>query len=184
MKTSVRYLLSLYLAMFICISASGQDILTIKSNYSEILIPQDIKSDTLLSDLVNIEKESIVSDQMIQELNNRYPFDIEQIENYLKLINPDGSFADINYQDTKRSGWDPKRHGERLLELCQLYASPTTPYQHSAKILNAVHTLMNYWFTTKPVCKNWWYNQIGVPKTMGQSFLIIEIGRASCRERV
>lgn len=174
MKTSVRYLLSLCLAMFICISASGQDILTIKSNYSEILIPQDIKSDTLLSDLVNIEKESIVSDQMIQELNNRYPFDIEQIENYLKLINPDGSFADINYQDTKRSGWDPKRHGERLLELCQLYASPTTPYQHSAKIMNAVHTLMNYWFTTKPVCKNWWYNQIGVPKTMGQSFLIIE----------
>lgn len=33
---------------------------------------------------------------------------------------------------------------------------------------------MNYWFTAKPVCLNWWYNQIGIPKTMGAAFILLE----------
>lgn len=33
---------------------------------------------------------------------------------------------------------------------------------------------MKYWFVQKPVCKNWWYNQIGIPRTLGPAFLLFE----------
>lgn len=33
---------------------------------------------------------------------------------------------------------------------------------------------MKYWFDTKPRCLNWWYNQIGIPKTLGAAFILLE----------
>lgn len=37
-----------------------------------------------------------------------------------------------------------------------------------------IHKALNYWFTAKPVCLNWWYNQIGIPKTLGTVFILFE----------
>ena len=31
-----------------------------------------------------------------------------------------------------------------------------------------------YWFQNKPVCKNWWYNEIGIPKVLGPVFLLMK----------
>ena len=39
---------------------------------------------------------------------------------------------------------------------------------------NAIHLAMNFWFSKGLVCKNWWYNQIGIPRTLGPAFLIFE----------
>ena len=37
-----------------------------------------------------------------------------------------------------------------------------------------IHRALDYWFTAKPVCLNWWYNQIGIPKTLGTAFILFE----------
>ena len=146
----------------------GQELIQIKKKYRKMLIPASDNSDTLMAALVKIPKEKIVSDQMVQELMNRYPFDLKAIEEYVGKVRPDGSFSDIDYQDTKRSGWQPKQHAERVLELCKLYESPTTPYYHRDTLRDAIHQLIDFWIEKKPKCLNWWYNQIGVPGPSGK----------------
>ena len=138
----------------------------IKENYRQMLIPSSIEQDSLLSDLIKIKPEKEMSDQAVVELHQLYPFDLKKIDGYLSLMSADGSWTDINYADTKRSGWEPKLHAERILELSKLYYSKTTEYYHSEKVKEAIHLALKYWFDTKPRCLNWWYNQIGIPKTL------------------
>lgn len=152
----------------------ASDLSTLKSNYLKMLIPQKMDKDTLLNDLITLPIEEKVGDQMVQELMNKYPLNIEKINNYLSLLREDGSFSDINYQDEKRTSWEPKQHAERTLELCKLYASDTTPLYHDSKIRKNIHQALGFWFRNMPVCKNWWQNEIGIPRTLGQAFLIVE----------
>ena len=146
----------------------------IKENYWQMLIPSSIEQDSLLSDLIKIKPEKEMSDQAVVELHQLYPFDLKKIDGYLSLMSADGSWTDINYADTKRSGWEPKLHAERILELSKLYYSKTTEYYHSEKVKEAIHLALKYWFDTKPRCLNWWYNQIGIPKTLGAAFILLE----------
>lgn len=151
-----------------------ENIKQIKENYRSILIPSVDRPDSLLADLIKIEPETEISDQAVSELHQKYPFDLVKINAYLKLQKKDGSWSDINYADTKRSGWEPKQHAERILELAKLYYSATTAYHGSGTVKQAIHDALSYWFTNKPKCLNWWYNQIGVPKTLGAAFILLE----------
>lgn len=169
-----KYILILLCIACFAILAKGGDITTLKSNYLKMLVPQKTDKDTLLNDLIQLPMEQHIGDQMVQELMNKYPLNTEKINRYLSFIKNDGSFSDINYQDEKRTSWEPKQHAERTLELCKLYASDTTPYYHNEKIRNTIHQLLRFWFKNMPVCKNWWQNEIGIPRTLGQAFLIVE----------
>ena len=89
-------------------------------------------------------------------------------------LSDDGSWTDINYLDKKRSGWEPKQHAERILELAKLYCSPVTGYYRSETLKQVIHRALGYWFSAKHKCPNWWYNQIGIPKTLGTAFILLE----------
>jgi len=94
-----------------------------------------------------------------------------------KIINtqlPDGSWKDINYSDPALSSWDPTNHVSRLLYLSRAYITPKSKFYHQQQVSRVLHLGLNYWFRTKPVCRNWWYNQVGVPRFMGLIFLFIE----------
>lgn len=146
----------------------------IKKNYRSILVPAVAGTDSLLADFIQIEPETEFSDQVVVELHQRYPFDLDKIARYLANMAEDGSWMDINYADTKRSGWEPKQHTERILELAKLYYAPGTRYAGSEKVKQAIHRALKYWFDAKPKCLNWWYNEIGVPKTLGAAFILLE----------
>ncbi|MCD8182198.1 MAG: chondroitinase [Bacteroides sp.] len=157
-------------------TTSDDELLRIKKNFSALLIPSDADPFQLKSILVSIPPEQEISDQAVVELHQRYPFDLEKIQSYLSSLSEDGTWPDINYADEKRSGWEPKMHAERILELVKLYCSGQTSYYHSAEVEAVVHKALRYWFTAKPVCQNWWYNQIGIPKTLGTAFVLFEDG--------
>lgn len=146
----------------------------IKHNYRESLLGGDTSADHLIDQLVLLQKEEEMSDQAVVELHQRYPLDTNAIQLYIKTLKTDGSWPDINYADTKRSGWEPKMHAERILELCKLYNTSGTTFHQSKQVAEAIHSALNYWFTKKTVCKNWWYNEIGVPKTLGAAFILFE----------
>lgn len=155
--------------------ATGEDELSrIKENYRTILVPFAEKTDSLLSDFIRIKPETEISDQVVVELQQRYPFDLDKIKDYLKKMAADGSWTDINYADTKRSGWEPKQHTERILELSKLYYSDQTDFYKSDEIRKAIHLALAYWFSARLKCRNWWYNEIGIPKTLGTAFILLE----------
>lgn len=93
----------------------------IRQNYIGTLISSNDESDLLNRILSGIPPETEMSDQVVVELHQRYPFNMEKIKGYMESINEDGSWPDINYTDTKRSGWDAKKHADRILELAKLY---------------------------------------------------------------
>lgn len=155
-------------------AVSHDELLRIKKNFSGMLIPADSDPFQLKSILSSIPPEEEVSDQAVVELHQRYPFDQEKMKSYISSLSANGAWPDINYKDTKRSGWEPKIHAERILELVKLYYSKQTSYYQSADVEAVIHKALRYWFTAKPVCLNWWYNQIGIPKTLGTAFVLFE----------
>ena len=93
----------------------------IRQNYTRSLIDSNNDSDLLNRILAGIPPETEMSDQVVVELHQRYPFNLDKIKEYMDNINEDGSWPDIDYNDTKRSGWDAKKHADRILELAKLY---------------------------------------------------------------
>lgn len=163
------------LLVSVTVQASGVDeLVRIKQNYARMLVPSGKDPFGLLSILSSIQPETEISDQVVVELHQRYPFDLKKVETYLSSFMEAGTWPDINYDDKKRSGWEPKIHAERILELVKLYNSDQTSYYRSSEVEAVIHKALNYWFTAKPVCLNWWYNQIGIPKTLGTVFILFE----------
>lgn len=146
----------------------------IKANYRAILVPAVSDRDSLKAGLLTLAPETEMSDQVVIELHERYPFDVAKIEGYLSKLRDDGSWSDLNYEDKRRSGWDPKRHADRVLEMVKIYRTPGSAMYSSAALKEKIHRALAYWFRTKPKCLNWWQNEIGVPKTLGPACILIE----------
>ena len=94
---------------------------------------------------------------------------------YVKLANSvqktqaaDGSWAEINYHDTARSAWGTSKHIENYKALCCAYYATG-----EARYLDAAKKAIGYWDSTSPICKNWWWNQIGVPKQAGPATILV-----------
>lgn len=153
---------------------NADELARIKQNYVRMLVPSGEDPSGLLSILSSIQPEKEMSDQAVVELHQRYPFDLKKITTYISSLTDAGTWPDINYEDKKRSGWEPKLHAERILELVKLYNSKQTAYYHSPEVETVIRKALDYWFTARPVCLNWWYNQIGIPKTLGTAFILFE----------
>lgn len=164
-----------------CCTAHAQkpfndSIALIKRNYINATLDEDEGKRTLLKQLAAIPQEQEVSDQNVIELQQLYPISSKEIKYLTNTLCADGSWKDINYKDSKRSGWEPKIHAERILKLAKYYyqkRQQLKPVQIS-RLTNTIHQAMNFWFKHELICPNWWYNQIGIPRTLGPAFLLFE----------
>lgn len=147
----------------------------IKANYKQLMMPHDAQSnDSLWNGLVSMERETEISDQMVEEIIRLFPFDDKEMNGYLDRLDAEGKWTDINYHDTKRSGWDGKKHAKRILELSKLLYSSDAPKYGEKRIEDAIHAALKFWYGANLRCPNWWYNEIGIPKTMGEALMLIE----------
>lgn len=85
------------------------------------------------------------------------------VEKYLSTLQPDGSWPDIAYADKNRSAWPAAAHTERMLQL--VIAAHSASAAERARILAVVHRAFGFWRLNDFQCPNWWFNQIGIPKT-------------------
>ena len=114
--------LSILSSSFPLYAEENPQIQQIVENYTRLITQnQNNKQDSLLLDLLNVEKEQVVSDQNVEELFQKCPISKNAIDLYIAGLKADGSWKDINYQDTKRSGWEPKLHGRRVMEMAKYY---------------------------------------------------------------
>lgn len=182
MRTTIHYL---YLSLLLCLlnnpslnaqEAINDSVSLIKRSYIDATVGKDKGKEVLLKKLSTIPPEKEVSDQNVIELQQLYPISPKEIDQLVSTIRTDGSWEDINYADTKRSGWEPKKHTERILKLTKYYYQKRQALKPSeiSRLTNTIHQAMNFWFSQGLVCKNWWYNQIGIPRTLGPAFLLFE----------
>lgn len=182
MKTFIQ---TMYLILLFCLfcnpsihaqAAVNDSVALIKRNYLNALIHKDQGKEEIIKSLSAIVPQKEVSDQNVIELQQQYSISPKEIAHLISSLNEDGSWSDINYKDTKRSGWEPKIHAERILKLAKYYyqKKESSPAAELSRITDGIHKTMAFWFDRQLVCKNWWYNQIGIPRTLGPAFLLFE----------
>lgn len=122
-------------------------------------------SNASIKDMQQVKKNML-------ELNTRPPDEI--VKEYIRTQQTDGSWSDINYQDTMRSQWGPATHASRLKSMAATYKNKNSAFYKNKLLAGKIHQGMKYWSEGNFICRNWWYNQIGVPGTLGILYLLME----------
>lgn len=81
----------------------------------------------------------------------------------LSLMQPDGSFSDLNYKDQNWTSWHPYLHIIRVRALCSMVSCPHNPVYENATVIQSIHTMLQYFIDGNFHADNWWMNDVGVP---------------------
>ena len=88
-------------------------------------------------------------------------------------LGADGRWSDLDYGSKARSGWPLSQHWQRIQTMATVYALSGSSPADRATLLAAVHRAFGHWIEQDYQCTNWWYNQIGVPKIVGVTLLLL-----------
>lgn len=152
--------------------AMDKDMAKVKQNMCESYLRVLNDAPALKQRIAEIGKNAENPDIMIRELQEGV--NPEALERYIAGLGTDSLWKDLNYKDDSRSGWQPSFHAERLMVMAKAYRDASGKYFGNPELGKAIHRAMGYWFAGNFRCRNWWYNQIGVPKMLGTAFLLME----------
>ncbi len=86
----------------------------------------------------------------------------------------DGSWPDIDYDDPATTKWPSLRHMERTRDLALAWSDPGSELHRDPRVRKAVGRAWEFWFQRDPVNKNWWHNEIGVPRALAPALLVMK----------
>ena len=96
--------------------------------------------------------------------------DVSGVARLRESILSDGSWADIDYADQRRSKWTTGTQHLRQ-RLCAL-AADWRRNRNSASLAVA-HLALQFWLSRRFTNPNWWWNVIGVPMSIGETALMM-----------
>jgi chondroitin AC lyase len=100
--------------------------------------------------------------------------DDESIAGIINIMNEDGSFQGINYDDLSReAGFPHGRHTGNLLSLARAYNTEISRYYQDASIKNLIISGLEFWVKHDFVGDNWHDNQITTPSNLVNLMLLI-----------
>lgn len=174
MKYIKYYILIILTGIASASFAQNKTFSTLKRNIEDYYLMKKSGDNDLKAIVNKLHRDTAVSDQVTLEVYQKKNADQQLIGKYLNSINADGSWPDINYKDNKRSGWDPAKHAERILFLTKVYEDADSKLYRDKNLSVVLHKAMQFWFRAKLICPNWWYNEIGGPKTLGPAFIMLK----------
>ena len=124
----------------------------------------------IVPDLVNEEQEKQLSAQITL---------LEKALQYLNQQGENGSWPDVEYDNTAVTAWLPEEHLLRLKTLSAVYyqlseANNKANDGNVSSLGKAIEQGLAYWYLVKPESKNWWWNQIGKQMHLGAIALMAE----------
>src|SRR4051812_19420515 len=99
---------------------------------------------------------------------------VATVPKVLETLGPDGSWPDIDYASDARSSWRPYDHLSRMLSLTIYARRLDTKQDDAARAIDGVHRALAFWMSRDFKCPNWWFNEIGVPKILGDVALLLD----------
>ena len=88
-------------------------------------------------------------------------------------LGPDGRWPDIDYEDQARSEWKTSSHLINLLRMSVAYRVGADAGKPDAALLAKIAGALEWWLDHDPKNPNWWHNEIGAPKLLGQTALVL-----------
>jgi chondroitin AC lyase len=117
-------------------------------------------------DTVDIIRERIVHSLLSDSPSPALPKQLAQML-------PDGSWADIAYDDPAMGSWAPMGHLQRLREAAVAYRQEGHVLFQKAEVIDVITRGLRYGFARNPVSRNWWFNQIGKPHALARIGLLL-----------
>jgi chondroitin AC lyase len=96
------------------------------------------------------------------------------VKGWLDTQSADGSWPDVDYANTNSANWLPAAHASRLVRMASAYRTQGNTYYQSDALAQAFSKGLDYWIAAKLVSSNWWYNDIGVPLSLGPALLLMQ----------
>lgn len=96
------------------------------------------------------------------------PVDPDEAAAFLATQSSTGDWPDIDYADTRRGRWDPRKHLERTRTLA-LHWHDSGDLAHLAAALAGLES----WLRRDLLSDNWWHNEIGNPRLVGEILLTL-----------
>lgn len=125
--------------------------------------------------------------QAPDQRNNDYEMFMEKIRNTtiknpsidknLALFQENGSFSDIDYDDTQMTNWTPIKHIERLSDFVYAYTNEKNKYYQNEDLYQKIVKGLEYWYNVDSESDNWWHNQISEPQKLGVLLIQMRIGK-------
>lgn len=125
--------------------------------------------------------------QAPDQRNNDYEMFMEKIRNTtiknpsidknLALFQENGSFSDIDYDDTQMTNWTPIKHIERLSDFVYAYTNEKNKYYQNEDLYQKIVKGLEYWYDVDSESDNWWHNQISEPQKLGVLIIQMRIGK-------
>ena len=125
--------------------------------------------------------------QVSTQKNNDYEMFMEKIRNStvhnpsidkeLALFQENGSFSDIDYDDTQMTNWTPIKHVERLSDFVYAYTNEKNQYYQDENLYQKIVKGLEYWYDVDSESDNWWHNQISEPQKLGLLLIQMRIGK-------
>lgn len=85
----------------------------------------------------------------------------KKAKTYLKTLNKDGSWKDINYTTQSKVSWPAARHMDRLLIMAKAYKTNGTDLFSKDSLKKSILKALDAWYRITPINKlNYWWNAI------------------------
>lgn len=100
--------------------------------------------------------------------NNKDEALAKTVEHDMASLQKDGSWADINYANPEFA------HLKRIENFAVAYKRPSNKFYGDKAVHDAILQSLQFWVDKNPMNKNWWFNQISFPQTIGQILIILK----------
>jgi chondroitin AC lyase len=94
------------------------------------------------------------------------PLPADELEGFLRQLDQEGAWPDLNYADKHPSAWQPKEHLYRVRWIAHALAAEDTSSERHSHLSNAFNRSLDHWLAKRYKCPNWWWNEIGTPQVM------------------
>lgn len=116
--------------------------------------------------------ERIHTDNAVQRAKQADASAIKLFENWQE----DGSWADIQYDATDITKWQPTDHLERLRTIVNAYTDKGGSFYGNPQIFAKIQQALTFWYDHDPRSENWWHNEISVPQKLGELLISLRYG--------
>lgn len=103
---------------------------------------------------------------------------VSKADSYLKLIQEDGSFDDVNYKANNNAAngaaWSPYLALDRLQAIAIAYSKEGNALYQKQEVVEKLEKALQYWKGQNPRSTNWWENQVGVQLRFSRIALFLE----------
>jgi chondroitin AC lyase len=98
----------------------------------------------------------------------------EEVRCLADSLSGDGTWEDVDYDHQRRSGWKTFSHLNRIQSMTIAWRKPTSPLHKDERMLDSILAGLDHWLEHDYSNPNWWWNQIGVPRVLGNIILLLK----------